>query len=254
MDRPLPKRSERAEFQRTAPEAPKLPRLTAIHSHRIKGEMVHFAVGFPQDEVQRHHVAGEFYELEEMEAFAAHLRPGDTFADIGANVGNHSIYVGRFTEVANIIPVEPNPVAVALYQESMKHNGLAGIVDPRGLGLGIATHTSDAWAINWREGNLGGGKMERNGGALRAIRGDEFFGDTRVNAMKIDVEGMEMAVLRGLPDLIARDRPAILIEVNRGKRERFEQFMGERDYVIADSFKRYAVNETLIALPKEGRK
>ncbi|MGR3466402.1 MAG: FkbM family methyltransferase [Shimia sp.] len=254
MDRPLPPRSERAEFQRTEVEAPKLPRLTAIHSHRINGEMVHFAVGFPQDEVQKHHVRGEFYEAEECAALAAYVRPGDTFADIGANVGNHSIYVGRFTEVAKIIPVEMNPVAVALYQESMKRNNLSHIVDTRGLGLGIATHTSETWAINWREGNLGGGKLERNGGEMRAVRGDELFGEDRVDVIKMDVEGMEIAVLRGLPDVIARNRPVIMLEVNNGKRERFEAWVAENGYVTTERFKRYKVNETLVILPQEGRK
>ena len=39
---------------------------------------------------------------------------GATFVDIGANVGNHSLFAATFLNAARVVPVEPNPRCLRL--------------------------------------------------------------------------------------------------------------------------------------------
>src|SRR5688500_7711411 len=52
---------------------------------------VKFFVANEGDHIQRFHLQGRFYEAEELELIGRYFRNG-VFVDIGANVGNHSLY------------------------------------------------------------------------------------------------------------------------------------------------------------------
>jgi hypothetical protein len=52
--------------------------------------------------------------------------------------------------------------------------------------------------------------------------GDTYLNEQRighVDLIKLDVDGNELEILRGLKDTLNRDRPIILIEANEGIRE-----------------------------------
>lgn len=61
----------------------------------------------------------------------------------------------------------------------------------------------------------------------------------RADVVKIDVEGMELSVLRGGLRLIGKDRPVILFEINltqlrlnHARLEELQRFFDERDYSL----------------------
>jgi Met-10+ like-protein len=58
---------------------------------------------------------GVFYEREELEIIATHFK-GGTFVDIGANVGNHSIFAAKFLGASKVIAFEPNPTAYVIFK------------------------------------------------------------------------------------------------------------------------------------------
>ena len=65
-----------------------------------EGKDVLFTVTSEKDLIQTHHRLGHFYEPEELEIISNHFVKGTVFLDIGANVGNHSIYTALFLRPA----------------------------------------------------------------------------------------------------------------------------------------------------------
>jgi hypothetical protein len=87
------------------------------------------------------------------------------------------------------------------------------------------------------------------GGDLRVIAGDEALAQAKVDFIKIDVEGMEMQVLGGLAQTLARCRPVIFIEVDEANRAAFLAWVDANRYDIAATFRRYPVNENFLLKP-----
>ena len=59
------------------------------------GCTLHFFIGNRRDLVQSHHFIGEFYEAEELECIRKYFPANGIFVDIGANVGNHTIFAAK---------------------------------------------------------------------------------------------------------------------------------------------------------------
>ena len=84
---------------------------------------------------------------------------------------------------------------------------------------------------------------------LQAMMQDTLFADQPVSFMKIDVEKMEMKVLAGLRETIARHRPAIFIEIDVVNTEAFEAFRDEIGYRTELTHQRYPWSVNYLILP-----
>jgi hypothetical protein len=49
-----------------------------------------------RDLVQAHHFSGEFYEAEELQIIQKYFKAGGIFVNIGANVGNHTVFAQKY--------------------------------------------------------------------------------------------------------------------------------------------------------------
>lgn len=216
-------------------------------SHR--GRPVFFAVADPQDVIQRHHMSGHFYERPELAKIRAAYRPGGLFFDFGANVGNHSLFAALILK-AEVVPVEPNPVAAALLRANVLLNRVESQVELQWLGVGVSDAAGSGMAVQAPVHNLGAGRLVE-GGELRLVVADDVVGDRPAAFIKIDTEGMELNVLRGLSKTIARDRPTIFVEVDDDNLEGFCDWIEINRYAILDRFKRYRRGENFLIVPEE---
>jgi len=220
---------------------------------RILGESVLFAVDMERDPVQRNHRRGRFYEAKELEMIRRHLPPGGVFADIGANTGNHSLFVARFLHPARVIPFEPNPRAWRLLIANMALNGCLDRCDLSHLGRGVGAAAADGFGMEPRERNLGAAKMLAGEGAISVITGDSALAGLRPDVIKIDVEGMELDVLAGLSGTLARARPALLVEVDDANEPAFRDWAASAGYEIAATNQRYRANRNHLLRPARGQ-
>ncbi len=152
------------------------------------------------------------------------LRPGDTFIDVGANIGMLSMLaahaVGRG---GRVISFEPNPDVYERLLWHLSENGIKQVV-PNRAALGDRNTTLELKVP--ATGNTGAGTLgvlpARHGGRVGAayqvpVRiGDEVLKDLWAVPLfiKLDVEGYETAAIRGLAETIRRHLPAILLEAN----------------------------------------
>jgi FkbM family methyltransferase len=147
------------------------------------------------------------YEEELLRLGVALTSKGDHVVDVGAHLGNHSIYwalAGR-----KVTAFEPNKLVAEVLRSNVERNGLTSAVDIRVAALGEARAWGTVRQVD--PTNLGSAMVEVGEGDVPIYALDEA--DLRPFALlKIDVEGRESAVLRGATTAIDRWRPFIIAE------------------------------------------
>ncbi|MBF9042035.1 FkbM family methyltransferase [Rhodobacterales bacterium HKCCE4037] len=217
----------------------------------IEGRTVTFATNMERDPIQRRHRKGQFFEPEELALLSRYLPKGGTFVDIGANVGNHTLYAGLFLGAGRIIPFEPNPLAYRLLLINVALNGLSDRVVFDHIGAGAADVPDEGFAMTERQKNLGAARMVAGEGDIPTVRPDEVLREEVPDVIKIDVEGMEMHVLRGLQKTIRRCRPVLLVECDRENIHDFADWRLANAFEIPASFKHYKENRNFLLVPEE---
>lgn len=158
-----------------------------------------------------------WYEADTQSVLTTLLKPGDTFLDIGANVGMASLAgakaVGSF---GRVIAFEPNPHVTAILAESVARNCLSNItVHCAAFGRRAGRLPLFIPANNHGEASLGTDFGNRAGETVVVdlVGPESLTGVCRCDMIKIDVEGFEVEVLDGLRDVIQRFRPFVVTEV-----------------------------------------
>jgi FkbM family methyltransferase len=168
---------------------------------------------------------------------------GTVFCDVGANIGQHSLFMSQFA--SRVHAFEPYAAVSARLESHLELNHIDNVTLHK-LGLGDSNGTLPFYAPTGSNTGIGSfaAESQRRGntpaGALRIARGDEYLADLelpRIEVMKIDVEGFERKVLSGLQQTLARFRPVLVIEISYGEDLSFtsaEQFMAHlpQDYRV----------------------
>ena len=151
------------------------------------------------------------------------VRGGGCCLDVGANVGNHTLYLASRAPL--IIAFEPDPSLAQELRFRVSENRLPN-VEVAGFGLGSITADLPFFASpdhNRGTGTFVTGIHERTGQTAVVRPGDEVLaerGDPSIVLAKIDVEGFEPDVLRGLTRTLDRCRPVVFFEWSRRSVER----------------------------------
>lgn len=183
-----------------------------IVSNRIDGKLIHFFIHDRRDFIQSRLCRGDFYEREELDLIRSQLVPGTAFVDVGANVGNHTVFVSKFCNASEVIPFEPNLPAIRLLRINLALNDCTN-VDTQFLGLALSSKAETFRVLSRKDPNLGGARMlPDHTGPIKGLRGDDALASRAIGFIKIDVEFMELDVLHGLHRVIEQSRPKILVE------------------------------------------
>lgn len=166
------------------------------------------------------------FDLAEAFVFSRLVRPGMVLVDAGANIGQYTLLgstaVGAAGAVHSFEPVPQNwrhlRHHVELNRCANVHLNQLGLWDSSrkmlvGMPAGI---TGNAGAFSVRGG------AEPSGVEISVITLDEYLAHNkvdRVDFLKLDVEGAEPWVIQGAMGTLERDRPLILMEVNRAALE-----------------------------------
>lgn len=215
----------------------------------IAGRPFRFAVDMERDPIQRHHRIGLLYEGRELGLIKRAMPLGGTYVDIGANVGNHALYVAAFLSPVKVIPFEPNVAAYKLLLANVAMNGFGGVFDLSWLGLGLSDKPGDGFAMERRKTNLGAARMLPGGGDLRVVTGDEALAGESPDFIKIDVESMELQVLAGLEATLKRCGPWMLIEVDKHNDEAFHDWRNGAGYEVETEVRRYETSTNYLVRP-----
>lgn len=172
---------------------------------------------------------GEYAESE-MDLLASIIKPGQVVFDVGANIGAHSVFFAR--------AVGPGGTVAAFEPQRQVFQTLCANVALNGFGNVMTLHAAAGAQPGMihvpqpdyaKAGNFGGIALNAAGGGepVQVMRLDQIGAPT-VALIKIDVEGMELEVLKGAEATIARHRPALYVENDRRDKSKalLEHIMG----------------------------
>lgn len=213
-------------------------------------QVVRFFVTNPDDEIQKYHFEGDFYEKEELEIIRTYCPPDAVFVDIGANIGNHAIFAEKFLGAREVILFEPNPAAIAHLEINLMLNNCQKM-NRDYLGFPLSDEMGQSMTITLSPSNNIGNTVfaQGPGGGFRTITGDFALAHRPVGFIKIDVEEMEFQVLDGLTKTVAIWKPNMFVEVLERHESELQSWVEAHGYRIAESQKRYLAVRNYVLVP-----
>jgi FkbM family methyltransferase len=195
------------------------------------------AAHFPalwQQELKRHYYSwqirhGRFrtheQEFQQLEQFVS---PGDWAIDIGANVGHYTAKLSKLVGPSGrVLALEPVPKTFELLAHNARRFphanvtllNLAASDRSAVLGMEVPDVQSGAYLAHITE--------KATGLQILSMPLDHLSLPHRIQLVKIDAEGHELSVLRGMTSLLQRDRPTLIVEVSS---QESTKFLTDRGY------------------------
>jgi FkbM family methyltransferase len=207
---------------------------------------LHFASA--EDHIARTiEATGGFYEAELLADLRSRLFFPHCAVDVGAHVGNHTLYFSRILGLKTIA-FEPNARTFDLLLANVRENGVEAMCRLRHAAVGAAP--GQVHTIAAAETNSGMARVEADAaGDTPLLRlDDELQNDGPIDVIKIDVEGWELDVLRGAARVIDRHRPLLYVEASAATFARVRAYLVTCRYVC---WKRFNATPTFLFMPNE---
>ena len=171
---------------------------------------------------RRTYFSGTYFQHELEILFEVLLRPGDQFLDIGANIGMISTLASPLIGRAGVgFSFEPNP---DVYAKLKRHFEINKITNLEAVPFALGERESMS-RLTVPQGNSGRGSLARDGEfegkarvfEVKTVPGQHYLqrlDPARPTLVKIDVEGFEVKVLRGIAEVLDWREAAFVVEVN----------------------------------------
>jgi FkbM family methyltransferase len=137
-------------------------------------------------------------DYREMKVWRQHLRPGDLFIDVGANIGSYAVWAGELG--ADVIALEPAADTFSLLAENVQLNNhrIRAFQAAAGACCGTTRMTRGRDTLN---------RLDPAGETtVSMVTVDSIIGDRTVAGLKVDVEGFEIDVLCGCVRALSEQR------------------------------------------------
>jgi FkbM family methyltransferase len=175
---------------------------------------------------------------QEIFALIKNIRSDAIAVDVGANKGSYLWSLSRSVPDGKVFAFEPQPIladylknacgAAGLRNVTIVQKGVSNISGILRLAIPGGSDTSPGASFEDAVKNRGGCKFID----VATITLDEFFHQEKglIGALKVDVEGHELSVLKGATKILQRHKPVVLCEAEQrhlstGKVENLFEFM-----------------------------
>jgi FkbM family methyltransferase len=175
---------------------------------------------FPEDLCDTIEKQGNFLEIEVLaELIPKFIYGQKTILDVGANIGNHTVFFSNFFNYSEIHAFEPIPENYRVLQRNAEtlpqvttHNvALSNYIGTAHLHIPGKNYGGGQFLTEDNISSCLGGKPIINNGDCKVITLDSL-NLQNVTFIKMDVEGHEMMVMEGGRETIMRDKPLLFVE------------------------------------------
>jgi FkbM family methyltransferase len=157
---------------------------------------------------------------------SSHIGPTDTFYDLGANIGLFSLIAARITEgTAKVFSFEPDAQNAERLRRNVEHNGLTNVIVVESgvwsCSGELRFSAAPACSPDRGVGTFVAAEYAATDPLLHVISIDDFTRSAPPpTAIKCDVEGAEMEMLKGARATLERHHPWILCEMHSRENDR----------------------------------
>ncbi len=161
-----------------------------------------------------------FHELHEFLFLHKFLKKDMVFVDIGANLGEYTLFAAKRVTHGKVLAFEPLPKMNSLLGENVNLNQFKnvsvlryGLSDAEGI---LPIHEIEAEDEGLSTFYPGDRKIKnRIDVPLKSFDSEfEHFGIARIDFIKMDIEGGELNALKGARGSIDRFKPLVIVEIN----------------------------------------
>jgi FkbM family methyltransferase len=190
------------------------------------------------------------------------VRPGEVFCDVGANVGLYTLLAARMVGPTGLVyAFEPHVVNLRSLLHNVSTNGLADRVKVLSLALndteGFLDFNYQSWMAGSSMSQLGGSR-DADGKPFVPVASEYKYacsldflvrgGHVRPpHHVKIDVDGNELIVLRGMQGLLSGESPprTVQVECNLGAADQLLSYMTAAGFEQVERHDTYGGKEAL---------
>ena len=183
--------------------------------NKAKDKMPNFAI-LNNDYVSMDILIDGYYELKELKVLFGWLKNKIKFnnvVDVGAYLGNHSVYFSNYFK--GVVSFEPNPYSYDLLKINTKQKKNIKIYN---FGLSNKNSTEDFYNYEFNHGGSSVIKSKKTPYTKHRAKFcsfDKLNFKKKIDLIKIDVEGNELNVLKGMKETIQKSSPIILFETQK---------------------------------------
>ena len=164
-------------------------------------------------------IYGEYSEGE-VEVFRQIVRPGDVVVEVGANIGAHTVFLAKHVgPLGRVFAFEPQRI---LFQTLCANLALNHLTNVYCMQQAVGAEAGSVMVPFWdysKTDNYGAVSLGKyNFGEPVPVVTLDSLNLHWCNFLKVDVEGMELAVLQGASELIARAAPIMYVENDKEDR------------------------------------
>lgn len=161
------------------------------------------------------------FERSSFKMFMRHTESRDIAVDVGSHVGSWALGLSKL--FGNVIAFEPHPTNRVYLEANIRQ---AHAINITTYPHAVMNDVQQSFRITAENTTRNSGQMylspasssPHNSLPVECVRLDDVLGDLaltrKINALKVDVEGAELSVIRSGTEIIQEHKPTILLEIN----------------------------------------
>lgn len=184
--------------------------------NEIKFYLPYYKIDLIQREIVQNNNFYEFKLLNDLllwnKGFIKAAIENSLVLDIGANIGNHTLFFLSIANAKKVFCFEPVKNTFEILKKNININNYNNKTELFNVGIGSSQGLASI--KNYTQENTGMTQLSlSNNGDIPIIAIDEIPFNEPVSFIKIDVEGFELEAVKGMMKLLEKDHPTIMIEI-----------------------------------------
>lgn len=181
---------------------------------------------------------GKFYEEKLLRKVKPYIPAGANVVDVGANIGNHSMFFAKVCQAAFVHSFEPQERLVRVIMRNMELNGICA-EQFKIHQCGCGAQTGKLSIVSGHVGNLGATQFKYSDDGDFDVSKLDDCEIQKVEFLKIDAERLGDEVLKGAAALIANHKPIIWIELYDEESDRAKEILANMGYDLEERMTRH---------------
>lgn len=200
------------------------------------GNIKFYLPNFPQDLIQNYIVTNsDYFEGPTLRKLDKFIPEKAVILDIGANIGNHTLYWAMQNKIEKVYSFEPIEETFNILCKNVEINDLDNKVEL--FNIGLSDEETTAKISFFDKNNIGRTSIEKTtGGKIKVNKLDNIkINEERIDFVKIDVEGHEIKVLNGAKETFLKHKPKyVFIESFSNNYPKVKEILESYGYRLTD--------------------